>query len=178
MKESAFESRNLVPKNQLLFHSAIESNTKAEASFREITAPFTHHSHFTLLQLFHLLVFPTFFFVFNLLQLNDEFDSSFLHLFLCYMDVGCIMSLLRPSAIYNFVTSYPALRWMPCQSWGFLRWPGLDGFLRLMVVGLLWSTFSELRFIPSSSMFPTLRVGDRIIVEKVHNILLFYLLLF
>ncbi|XP_017422415.1 chloroplast processing peptidase isoform X1 [Vigna angularis] len=82
------------------------------------------------------------------------------------MDVGCIMSLLRPSAIYNFVTSYPALRWMPCQSWGFLRWPGLDGFLRLMVVGLLWSTFSELRFIPSSSMFPTLRVGDRIIVEK------------
>ncbi|XP_017422418.1 chloroplast processing peptidase isoform X5 [Vigna angularis] len=85
------------------------------------------------------------------------------------MDVGCIMSLLRPSAIYNFVTSYPALRWMPCQSWGFLRWPGLDGFLRLMVVGLLWSTFSELRFIPSSSMFPTLRVGDRIIVEKLYG---------
>ncbi|ESW09451.1 hypothetical protein PHAVU_009G128400 [Phaseolus vulgaris] len=76
------------------------------------------------------------------------------------------MSLLRSSAIYNSVTNYPALRWIPCQSWGFLRWPGLDGFLRLLVVGLLWSTFSELRFIPSSSMFPTLRVGDRIMVEK------------
>jgi len=94
------------------------------------------------------------------------------------MDVVCSMSLLRSSAIYNSVTNYPALRWMPCQSWGFLRWPGLDGFLRLLVVGLLWSTFSELRFIPSSSMFPTLRVGDRIIVEKVHNILLSHLFLF
>ncbi|KAG6671810.1 hypothetical protein I3843_16G026200 [Carya illinoinensis] len=55
---------------------------------------------------------------------------------------------------------------MPCQSWGFLRWPGLDGLLRLFVVLLLWSTFSEIRHIPSSSMFPTLRVGDRIIVER------------
>ncbi|KAJ7965512.1 Chloroplast processing peptidase [Quillaja saponaria] len=68
--------------------------------------------------------------------------------------------------MYQFLITYPSLRWMPCQSWGFLRWPGLDGFLRLLVVLLLWSTFSELRFIPSSSMYPTLRVGDRIIVEK------------
>ncbi|KAJ1382551.1 Peptidase S26A, signal peptidase I [Sesbania bispinosa] len=78
----------------------------------------------------------------------------------------CVMSFLRPSALYQFLISYPSLRWMPCQSWGFLRWPGLDGFSRLLVIVLLWSTFSELRYIPSSSMYPTLRVGDRIIVEK------------
>lgn len=77
------------------------------------------------------------------------------------------MSFLRPSALHQFLITSPSLRWMPCQSWGFLRWPGLDGFRRLLVVVLLWSTFSEIRHIPSSSMYPTLRVGDRIIVEKV-----------
>ncbi|KAK6246249.1 hypothetical protein SCA6_009339 [Theobroma cacao] len=76
------------------------------------------------------------------------------------------MSYLRPCALYKTLITFPSLRWMPCQSWGFLRWPGLDGFLRFMVVALLWTTFSEIRFIPSSSMYPTLRVGDRIIVEK------------
>ncbi|KAG2663345.1 hypothetical protein I3760_16G024300 [Carya illinoinensis] len=83
------------------------------------------------------------------------------------------MSFLRPSALYQFLITSPSLRWMPCQSWGFLRWPGLDGLLRLFVVLLLWSTFSEIRHIPSSSMFPTLRVGDRIIVERVNHGLLY-----
>ncbi|XP_028775047.1 chloroplast processing peptidase-like isoform X1 [Neltuma alba] len=77
-----------------------------------------------------------------------------------------LMSFLRPSALYAFLLTCPSFRWMPCQSWGFLRWPGLDGFLRLLVMFLLWSMFLELRFIPSSSMHPTLTVGDRIIVEK------------
>ncbi|KAL6570352.1 hypothetical protein OROMI_014866 [Orobanche minor] len=75
------------------------------------------------------------------------------------------MSFLRPSAMSPFLLTL-SLKWMPCQSLGFLRWPGFDGFLRLIVLVLLWSMFSEIRFIPSSSMYPTLRVGDRVIVEK------------
>ncbi|XP_050228167.1 chloroplast processing peptidase-like [Mercurialis annua] len=76
------------------------------------------------------------------------------------------MSFLKPSALYHFLLTLVSLRWMPCQSLGFLKWPGLDGFFRLFILFLLWSMCSEIRFIPSSSMYPTLRVGDRVIIEK------------
>ncbi|CBI18980.3 unnamed protein product, partial [Vitis vinifera] len=56
---------------------------------------------------------------------------------------------------------------MPCQSWEFLRWPGFDGLLRCLVVVLLWSTFTEISFIRSSSMYPTLHVQDRVLMERV-----------
>ncbi|XP_022954017.1 chloroplast processing peptidase-like isoform X1 [Cucurbita pepo subsp. pepo] len=71
------------------------------------------------------------------------------------------MSFLRPFMLYS------TLRWMTCLSWGFPRWPGFDGLLRCLVVLILWSMYLEIHFIPSSSMYPTLRIGDRILVEKV-----------
>ncbi|KAK1300901.1 Chloroplast processing peptidase [Acorus calamus] len=46
-------------------------------------------------------------------------------------------------------------------------WPGLDGMKRLLALFLIWSLFAEVLFIQSSSMFPTLHAGDRIVSEKV-----------
>ncbi|KAK3029182.1 hypothetical protein RJ639_038734 [Escallonia herrerae] len=76
------------------------------------------------------------------------------------------MSFLRPSALYQFLIAYHSLRWMPCQSWAFLRWPSLEGILRLFIVALLWAMFAEIRYISSSSMNPTLHVRDRIVVQR------------
>ncbi|KAL6962217.1 signal peptidase I, partial [Sarracenia purpurea var. burkii] len=92
------------------------------------------------------------------------------------------MSFLRPSAFYHFLVTYHSLRWMPCQSCAFLRWPSIDSLLRRLVIVLLWLMFVEIRYIPSSSMYPTLRIGDRVIVERasyyirrpaIHDIIIF-----
>ncbi|XP_042488224.1 probable thylakoidal processing peptidase 2, chloroplastic [Macadamia integrifolia] len=77
------------------------------------------------------------------------------------------MSFLRPPALFRLLPTITSLRWMSYQILSFLRWPSLDGFVSFLVLVLLWSKLAEMRFIPSKSMCPTLRVGDRIISEMV-----------
>ncbi|XP_017229991.1 chloroplast processing peptidase-like isoform X2 [Daucus carota subsp. sativus] len=73
------------------------------------------------------------------------------------------MSFLRPSALYQLLITFNSLKWMPCMFFGY---PNFQGIIRLVIMFLLWSTFTEMCHISSSSMSPTLRVGDRIFVEK------------
>lgn len=74
------------------------------------------------------------------------------------------MSFLRPSALYQLLITLNSLKWMPCMFFGY---PNFQGIIRLVIMFLLWSTLTEMCHISSSSMSPTLRVGDRIFVEKV-----------
>ncbi|XXG87071.1 hypothetical protein AAC387_Pa11g1853 [Persea americana] len=92
------------------------------------------------------------------------------------------MSFLKPSALFHFL--------IMCSSFfhEFLRslwssvvdrvarrrstlrwWPSREALKRFLVMAFVWSflIFVEIRFIQSSSMYPALCVGDRIIAEKV-----------
>ncbi|KAG7016470.1 Chloroplast processing peptidase, partial [Cucurbita argyrosperma subsp. argyrosperma] len=51
-------------------------------------------------------------------------------------------------------------------SWGFPKWVIFDGLLTFLVALILWSMLLEIQCIPSSSMCPALRIGDRMLVEK------------
>lgn len=51
-------------------------------------------------------------------------------------------------------------------------WPGVDGLKLFLVLFLISTMFAEVRYITSSSMFPTFRAGDRIIVEKVRKLII------
>lgn len=92
------------------------------------------------------------------------------------------MSFLKPSALFHFL--------IMCSSFfhEFLRslwssvvdrvarrrstlrwWPSREALKRFLVMAFVWSflIFVEIRCIQSSSMYPALCVGDRIIAEKV-----------
>ncbi|KAK9134977.1 hypothetical protein Syun_014307 [Stephania yunnanensis] len=77
------------------------------------------------------------------------------------------MNLSRLLVLNRLFLGFPSIRLSQC--WAFLRLPNLDGFMSVLVLFLIWSMVVEIRFIPSSSMYPTLRVGDRIIVERVSH---------
>ncbi|GMY06689.1 chloroplast processing peptidase [Fagus crenata] len=73
------------------------------------------------------------------------------------------MGFLRPSTLFMLPITYAWFRWLPCQSWGFLQWPGLKEFLLFLLVSITFSNFS---YVPSSSMKPTIRLGDWIIIQR------------
>ena len=84
------------------------------------------------------------------------------------------MGFLRPATLFMLPITYAWFRWLPCQSWGFLQWPGLKEFLLFLLVSITFSNFS---YVPSSSMKPTIRLGDWIIIQRVKVFTLFFHLL-
>ncbi|MQL71118.1 hypothetical protein Taro_003476 [Colocasia esculenta] len=54
------------------------------------------------------------------------------------------------------------------SSWGFLNWwPSIDAIKLFLALLLISAMFAEIRCVVSSSMCPTLRAGDRVLVDKV-----------
>ncbi|PKA64833.1 Chloroplast processing peptidase [Apostasia shenzhenica] len=85
------------------------------------------------------------------------------HEFLGFLRSPSFFCVERESAVLGAV-AYGKGKWMrSLGGW----WPDNDGLKILLALLMIFTMFAEMRFIASSSMYPTLHVGDRIIAEKV-----------